>query len=358
MDIAKILNPPVPMLRQLMRDQPPLPPPLPLPGHGPGPTLDLEAANTLQGAESGLVSLSAGLGLGPSQSKSPPPHPHFVLSNGVRMPALGLGTWQLIDAECADSVFNAITMGYRHIDTAQAYGNEVDVGNAVARAISSGIVTREELFITTKLSFDGDTELIVRQQLLALQTSYIDLYLLHSPIQDEGKLRLVWGVLEKLHEAGLIRALGVSNHDSGEIQKLLSLPVRYKPQVVQNKFDIYHPGKQLDANGDAILHTCLQHDMLMVAYSPFSAYPFVMRPLEDPLVAKVAKSLGLTPATTLIRWALQQGVAIIPRTSNEKKLQQNLEAVTNYAPLPHEAMQVLCSISQLLSNRLSVAETF
>jgi diketogulonate reductase-like aldo/keto reductase len=283
--------------------------------------------------------------------------PKLLLSNGVYMPALGLGTWQLVESECEEAVYAAIAMGYRHIDTAQAYGNENEVGRAIERAINEKLVTREELFITTKLSFDGDVVSAVEEQLRALRVDYIDLYMLHSPLTPINKLEMAWEVLENFYDRGVIRALGLSNHDSRELQRVLSIPsLRHRPVVIQNKFDIYHPGKQLDDVGDKILATCVSNNITMVAYSPFSSFPFVLKPLDDPIINILAKRLNLKPSTVLLQWSLQQGVAVIPRTSSVAKLKENLEAASSQTLLPSYAMKIISSISKILSNRLSVAE--
>ena len=270
-----------------------------------------------------------------SQIKNAPPV--FILSNGVEMTSLGIGTWKLDGEVCENAVYSAIKIGYRAIDTAQAYGNEASVGKAVNRAIKEGIVKRGDLFIATKLSFAEDSghdevQSLVKKQLELLQVEYIDLYYIHSPLRTDDVTRSTWSGMEKLYKKGIIRALGLSNHNSDQLKHHFhvigseSIP----PMVLQNKYDIYHPGKQLDNKGDNVLLTCSELNVQLVGYSPFSSFPFSMLPLDDPLVSVVAskrtdKKLA-NPAAILTQWSLQQGVALIPRSSNPKNLALNYDA--------------------------------
>mmetsp|Transcript_17905 Transcript_17905/g.33667 ORF Transcript_17905/g.33667 Transcript_17905/m.33667 type:complete len:620 (-) Transcript_17905:161-2020(-) len=273
--------------------------------------------------------------LNPSvQVKNTPPV--FTLSNGEHMTSLGLGTWKLNGEVCEKTVYEAIKVGYRAIDTAQAYGNEAEVGKAVERAIADGIVTREEMFIATKLSFPEDAgelavQALVERQLTLLRTDYIDLYYLHSPQKNDDVTRATWSGLEKQLKNGVIRSLGLSNHNSDQLRRHFKAVGRdaVPAVVLQNKFDVYHPGKQLDNRGDFILETCAEFHIQLVGYSPFSSFPFSMLPLDDPLVHEIASRRGkgdlATPAAVLTQWSLQQGVALIPRSTNIHNL------ATNYA---------------------------
>jgi diketogulonate reductase-like aldo/keto reductase len=255
------------------------------------------------------------------------------------MTSLGLGTWKLNGEVCEKAVYDAIKIGYRAIDTAQAYGNEAEVGKAVQKAISDGLVTRDELFIATKISFAEDAGLLevralVHKQLKLLQTDYIDLYYLHSPQKTDDLTRATWSGLEKMYKEGVIRSLGLSNHNSDQLKRHFQLigDKGVAPMVLQNKFDVYHPGKQLDNKGDFILQTCADLNVQLVGYSPFSSFPFTMLPLEDPLVKEIAARRGngdtsvSTPAAVLTQWSLQQGVALIPRSTSIKNLETNYAA--------------------------------
>ena len=178
-----------------------------------------------------------------------PAHPHahpaeaeVRLANGVEMPVLGFGTWQLIGQQCFEATRHALQVGYRHIDTAQAYGNEAEVG----RALAATDVPRRELFLVTKLSNPDEygPQLISRfeAQLRDLRTDYVDLYMLHSPASSES-MRLAWQSMERLYFEGRIRALGVSNFGKAELEQLLEFAT-VPPVYVQNKFSIYTPGEQ------------------------------------------------------------------------------------------------------------------
>jgi diketogulonate reductase-like aldo/keto reductase len=252
----------------------------------------------------------------------------MTLNNGATFPAIGLGTWQLDGQKCTDAVLAALQIGYRHIDSAEAYRNERAVGDAITQALRTGLVKdRDELFIATKLSSPnsaggyGKTRNTVMRQLADLQVDYIDLYMLHSPLehvlQDE-----TWSELEQLYNEGLIRALGVSNFDVRELNHLLS-KAKVPPAVVQNKFDIYHQGKQFDATGMNMLRFCKERGIVLVAYSSFSAYPFVMQPLDDPIVLEIASRLRMTPSELLMFYNTQLGVASIPRSTDVDHLKEN-----------------------------------
>lgn len=307
--------------------------------------------------------------------------PRVELVNGVTMPVLGLGTWQLNNVECEEAVYQAIKIGYRHIDTAQAYGNEADVGRAIKRAIDEGLVTRKELFIATKVSFENDAGLrlhnLVLHQLNQLKVDYIDLYYLHSPLRSETLTRETWAILERLYADGWIRAVGVSNFNDKDLKDLLHITAKHgkegegmelRPMVVQNKYDLYHRGRQLDSGGDYIERTCAEMGIHVVGYSPFSSFPFTLLPLHDPLVASIVQRRlpdnvsddelrSAMAATVLIEWTLRQGITLIPRSKNIKHLQLNFDAaVASFATksagtrLTEDEMNLLATVANLVSS--------
>eukprot|EP00438_Fugacium_kawagutii_P003997 Skav213108 [mRNA] locus=scaffold403:18449:19021:+ [translate_table: standard] len=160
------------------------------------------------------------------------------------MPVLGFGTWQLLGQTCYEATAHALHVGYRHIDTAQAYGNEAEVG----RALVDSKIPRRELFVVTKLSNPGEyqaPQLLARfaSQLRALQTDYVDLYMLHSPGPSKEATIAAWRAMEQLYHQGQIRALGVSNFGREDLESLLA-DASVPPVYVQNKFSIYSPGEQ------------------------------------------------------------------------------------------------------------------
>jgi len=331
--------------------------------------------------------------------------PTVQLRSGREMPLIGLGTWQLEGQEAEDVVYLALQLGYRALDCAEAYRNEEAVGRAIKRAIEEGIVTRSELFIATKVSSEesagAHTENLVRTQLAALTVDYIDLYYLHSPL-PQGLQRATWSALEGLVEKGVVRDLGVSNFDGNSLKFFnnSSSPsssssssssssglrqIKTLPSVLQNKWDVYHHGKQLDNEGDNIGQLADAHGLVLLAYSPFSSYPFSLLPTADPVVLSIAQrhrpipitiaaevvpsqhlqdafdfSAGIirvTPAMVLVRWALQLGLAQIPRSSSKQRLIENLLAASQVMePLTEEDMRLLSDLHLLTSSPLCVAK--
>eukprot|EP01035_Chromulina_nebulosa_P020690 gene20690-26823_t len=284
--------------------------------------------------------------------------PYVTLSNDIEMPSIGLGTWQLNGADCEIAVENAIKIGYRHIDTAEAYGNEMDVGWAVYHMIEENIITREDIFIATKISNEengGYTNMkrLFERQLEQLKTDYIDLYMLHSPMSDKSKQISTWKALEELYSNGKIRALGVSNFNSRDLEDFLPY-ITIKPMVIQNKVDVYHIGKQLDNQGDDIIGYADSNNIKIVGYSSFSAYPFVMVPLEDPIVKYIANKNKITPGQVILRWLLQHNISVIPRSSNIDRLLENFQALTILS-LDHNDMKLLDSLQFLVESPVAKA---
>lgn len=289
-----------------------------------------------------------------------------TLRNGVKMPVMGLGTWLLQGQECVDAVVTAIRHGYRSIDTAEAYRNEVQVGKALQIVMGEGTVTRAELFIATKLSDESNggfekVQALVARQLQELQLTYIDLYMLHSPMSNEDLQQESWRALELLYQKKIIRALGVSNFGREELERLCKTAT-VQPMVVQNKVDVYHVGKQLDNKGDTVVSFAASQKILVVAYSTHSAYPFVMKPLDDPIVRHIAHhhslyhdgtSVKVTPSQVLLRWAIQKGFAVIPRSSDSDHLLENYRALS-MVPLSADEMNLLDALQYLVASPVSV----
>ena len=190
----------------------------------------------------------------PAHPEARPGDAEVRLANGVEMPVLGFGTWQLMGQRCFEATLHAVRSGYRHVDTAQSYGNEAEVGRAVAAA---GL-PRHELFLVSKLSNPDEYAAGLRArfeaQLRDLKTEYLDLYMLHSPGNSPEALRLAWRSMEQLYEEGRIRALGVSNFGRADLENLLEF-ADVPPVYVQNKFSVYTPGEQR-----------VNHDMSIMSY--------------------------------------------------------------------------------------------
>lgn len=216
---------------------------------------------------------------------------------------------------------------------------------------------RADLFIATKLSDPADAgyegvRKLVQKQLHDLQTTYVDLYMLHSPIPDAALQQETWRALEELLAAGTVRAIGVSNFDTLELAAL-SKEAKVKPMVVQNKLDVYHVGKQLDNRGDNIAKYARDNNVLVVAYSTFSGYPFAMKPADDPVVREVAAARGITPSQVLLKWALQKGFAVIPRSVDPARLKENFDALA-LPPLRQKDLRLLDTLQYLVSSPVSI----
>jgi diketogulonate reductase-like aldo/keto reductase len=253
------------------------------------------------------------------------------LNNGVEMPIFGLGTYQSRSGkETREAVGYALEAGYRHIDTAAMYGNEEDVGEAVRK---SGI-PREEIFVTTKL---WNTDHGYQKALAAFEESlnklglaYIDLYLIHWPVEDSRKDS--WRALEKLLEQGECRAIGVSNYMIHHLEELLDNSSTV-PAVNQVEFSPYLYQKEL-------VEFCRKHGIQFEAYSPLTKG----HKLNDPQLAEIASKYSRTPAQILIRWALQKDAVVIPKSTHRERIVENAD-VFDFT-ISEEDMNLLDSFHQ------------
>lgn len=231
------------------------------------------------------------------------------LNNGAYIPALGLGTYKLVGRQAYDPVRAALACGYRHIDTASFYENEEFVGKAVH---DSG-VPREEVFITSKV---WNTEQGYQETLEAFErsigkmgTDYLDLYLVHWPVT--GKRLDTYRALEKLYQEGKVRAIGVSNFTIRHLQELYAA-CQVMPAVNQVEMSPFLYQKDL-------LDHCQVRDVLVTAFSPFARGQV----LEDSTLQSIGGKYGKSPAQIILRWCLQKGMAVIPRSSNPDRIGQN-----------------------------------
>lgn len=266
------------------------------------------------------------------------------------MPAVGFGTWKLEGESCYAAVRLALKVGLRHVDTAEAYGNEADVG----RAIRDSGVPRGELFVATKatsvamgMAEPAMLGQILETQLQALQTSYVDVYMLHAPGVRGEQLRAAWNAMEMAQELGKARAIGVSNFGVEELQELWEF-ARVKPMYIQNIFKVYKPGEQLLGNaGKSPLHWAREHGLAVVGYSVINSWPHLLPPLLDPHVLQIARSHGKSASQVLHRWALQHGVAVIPKASSEARIRENAE-LFGFALSPRDmaALDGLATLSE------------
>lgn len=246
----------------------------------------------------------------------------YTLSNGVEIPKLGLGTWFISDEDAAQAVKVAVEMGYRHIDTAQAYQNERGVGEGIR---TCG-VAREDLFVTTKLaaeikSYDKAVASI-NNSLKTLGLDYIDMMIIHSPkpwmefhgddSYSEGN-REAWKALEEAYKAGKLRAIGISNFEKADIDNILE-SCTVKPMVNQILAHISNTPKEL-------IEYCQGKDILVEAYSPMG-HGELMKNKE---VKKVAEKYGVSVPQLAIRYTLQLGLISLPKTANPAHMKNNAE---------------------------------
>ena len=234
---------------------------------------------------------------------------YLTLNNGVKMPLVGFGTFMLGSETCKNAVVAAIQNDYRMIDTAEAYGNEKEVGDGIQQ---SGI-DRKELFLVTKVNFKSyeNAEQTVMQSLKNLQTDYLDLLLLHWPFAN---YYAAWRVLEKLYAAGKVRAIGVSNFEPDQLLDLLAYN-KVVPAVNQIETNLYCQRSTergwMDKKGVAHM-----------AYAPLGQGNR-NEMLQEPSVLALAEKYGKTPAQILLRFLTQKGIAVIPRSTRPEHIREN-----------------------------------
>ena len=231
-----------------------------------------------------------------------------VLADGNEIPLAGLGVWQVENGrECVDAVRWALELGYRHIDTAQAYGNEESVGQGLRE---SG-VPRQEVFLTTKF-FPGrkDPAAEAERSLQRLGVDYVDLYLIHWPA---GGPAWAWTGMERAREAGYARSIGVSNFSAGELRQLLATAA-VPPVVNQVQFSPHEYRR-------ALLESCRQNAIALEAYSPLGTG----RHLASDTVTRIARRHGRTPAQVLLRWCLERGIPVIPKSTHRERIAENAQ---------------------------------
>ena len=274
---------------------------------------------------------------------------------GNQMPAVGLGLWKIDADAVAEAVYQAIKVGYRHLDSASDYGNEKQVGEGIARAIADGLCSREDLWVTSKLwntyHRQEHVEAACRRSMDDLGLDYIDLYLVHFPIAlsyvdfnhrypaewihdpsaenpgmelDAVPLSETWGAMEQLVQNGLVRQIGVCNYSASLLHDLMSY-ARIKPAMLQIESHPY-------LTQELLLRTAQAYNIAVTAFSPLGSLSYVAidmasasdTVLTQPVVLAAAERTGATPAQVVLRWGIQRGTAVIPKTSNPQRLVENL----------------------------------
>ncbi|WP_345742207.1 aldo/keto reductase [Cellulophaga baltica] len=275
--------------------------------------------------------------------------------NNDEMPILGLGTFRSEPNEVYNAVLIAIKIGYRHIDCAAAYGNEKEVGNAIAEAIKQGLVTRNDLWVTSKLwnASHGEENVVpaLNQTLEDIQLDYLDLYLIHWPVAlkkgtempekasdfiplSEVPLTNTWKGMEAALEQGLAKHIGVSNFNENQLKEIIASAV-HQPEMNQVEM---HPFLQQEA----LQSFCVQNDILLTAYAPLGSLVdenTTLRLLENDTIKNIANARHMSPAQVALAYTMQRGIAVIPKSINEARLLQNLETLNH--TLTEEDMALL-----------------
>lgn len=300
----------------------------------------------------------------------------FTLSNMLTQPPpVGLGLWKIANDQAAQAVEAAIDIGYRHIDSASDYGNEVFSGEGIASAISKKAVRREELWVTSKLWNTNHRAEHVRaaceKSMQDLKVDYLDLYLIHFPIaikyvdpqtrypagwffdpeatapkmeMDPVPIRETWEAMQNLVTAGLVRQIGVSNFNCSLVRDVLSYAT-IRPSVLQVESHPYLVQSKL-------LRYCQQEEIHVTAFSPLGAPSYVSigmateadSVLTEPSLIAISAEVGCTPAQVVLAWGIQRGTSVIPKTTRPTRLKENLES--RDFSLSIEQMQQIQSLDQ------------
>ena len=263
---------------------------------------------------------------------------YVTLSNGVKMPQLGYGVYQVSKEECERCVLDALKVGYRHIDTAQSYFNEEEVGRAIAK---SGI-SREEIFLTTKVWIEHygyeQTKKSIFESMQKLKVDYIDLVLLHQPFGDYYG---AWRALEDMYAEGKIKAIGISNFYPDRMIDLASFS-RIKPMV--NQVETHPHNQQIEAQ-----KWMEKYGIQIEAWAPFGEGRGGL--FANETIAKIGKKYNKSVAQVILRWELQRGIVVIPKSVHIERMEQNFNVFD--FELTDEDMQVMASLDKKQSSFFS-----
>ena len=237
---------------------------------------------------------------------------NIQLNNQQTIPSIGFGTWMIEDkATCIAAVKKALDVGYRHIDTAQIYGNESFVGQAVKESE----ISREDIFLTTKLWNDNQSVDSVipslRQSLENLQTNYVDLFLVHFPVSQMRQP--AWRKMEELHQLGLVKSIGVSNYTVQHLKELMA-ESDIKPVVNQVELHVFLQQPEL-------VEYCQENNIVLEAYSPLAHG----NKLDNELLVSLASKCSKSSAQIMLRWCIQQGFVILPKSVTPERIEENFE---------------------------------
>ena len=241
-----------------------------------------------------------------------------MLNNGIKMPMEGFGVFQVRDKEeCKRSVLDAIKAGYRLIDTAASYTNEDAVGEAVKEAVAQGICTREELFITSKMWVQDmenyeTARKAIDASLNAMGLEYLDLYLLHQAMKDYFS---AWRAMEDAYKEGKLRAIGVSNFYPHVLTNFCET-VEIRPMVNQVELHPYF-------TQESALETMKYYEVQPEAWAPLGGGRY--KPFDDPMLQKIAAAHGKTVGQVILRWNVQRGVVVIPKSTHKERIEENID---------------------------------
>ncbi len=290
---------------------------------------------------------------------------YLTLVSGDSMPMLGLGTWKAEAGVVHGAILKAIELGYRHFDCAAIYGNEAEIGSALKEAMTTGLVSREELFITSKLWNDAhresDVEPALQATLSDLQLDYLDLYLIHWPVAvrpgiaiaqsaeeflslDEVPLSSTWRAMEACVDKGLLRNIGVSNFSAAKLCDLLD---QARIQPAANQIEAHPLLRQ-----QALKDFCDANSIAITAYSPLGSTdrPAAMKAADEPRlmelaeVQAIAAERGCSAVQVLLAWAINRGTAVIPKSVNPEHMASNLACAA--IELTQDEMQQLDALDR------------
>ncbi|WP_417444870.1 aldo/keto reductase [Joostella sp.] len=271
----------------------------------------------------------------------------YTLKNDQKLPAIGLGTWKSEPGKVGEAVIEAIKSGYRHIDCAAVYGNEAEVGEALKTAFAQGLVAREDLWITSKLwnnAHESDKVIPALQKTLKdLQLDYLDLYLIHWPVAfkadvgfaskadefltpEEAPIIETWKKMEEAYNKGFVKSIGVSNFSLKKLKSLL-VDATLPPEVNQVEL---HPL----LHQEELLEFCNNNSIILTGYSPLGSGDRSQEMkkddepnlLENEVISKIAMAHDCSPAQVLISWHLSRGTSVIPKSTNPKRIKENLDS--------------------------------
>lgn len=240
----------------------------------------------------------------------------MTLNNGVEMPQLGFGVYQIPLEETAEAVYEAIKARYRLIDTAAVYGNEKETGEGIARAIKEGIVTREDLFVTSKLFIlqtpEDKATATIDHSLEVMQLTYLDLYLIHQPY---GDVYGAWRALAEAQKAGKVRSIGISNFKSAKMIEFVGL-TEVKPQINQIEVNPWYQREE-----DQVWHD--KYGVQIEAWAPFAEGRHGL--FQDPVLTEIGAQYGKTAGQVVLRWLIQRGIVVLAKSVRPARMTENID---------------------------------